>query len=114
MCGFVGITGNVTGWTTQPGQSVSSKTQDGVRYLSNSNFPQNSYRKLKFVFDRTNKRCYFYANGVLLGYATMNADLINCSTIRITKEVSSGTYPMIKNVRVAAFSTLADAQAYNG
>ena len=113
-CAFVGITGNVTGWTTQSGQSVSSKTQDGVSYRLNDNFPQNSYRKLKLVFDRTNKRCYFYANGVLLGYATMNADLINCRTIQLQKEQDSGMYPKIKNVRVAAFSTLADAQAYNG
>lgn len=112
--GFVGITHNVTGWTTQSGQSITSKTVDGVSYRLSDKFLQNAYTKLKFVFDRTNKRCYVYANGTLLGYATMNADMINCRKIRLQREQSSGTYPMIKNVRVAAFSTLADAQAYNG
>lgn len=112
--GFVGITGNVTGWTTQSGQTVTSKTQDGVSYRLNGNWGKGAWKKIKLVFDRTNKRCYFYVAGVLLGYATMNADMINCKNIGLQKEVSSGTNSHIKNIRVAGFSTLADAQAYNG
>lgn len=112
--GFVGITGNVTGWTTQSGQTVSSKTQDKVSYRLNDNWGRGSWKKIKLVFDRTNKRCYFYIAGILIGYATMNADMINCKNIGLMKEQSSGTNSHIKNVRVAGFSTLADAQVYNG
>ena len=112
--GFVGITGNVTGWTTQSGQSVSSKTQDNISYRISGKWGRGAWKKIKLVFDRTNKRCYFYVAGVLLGYATMNDDMINCKNIGLLKEVSSGTNSHIKNIRVAGFSTLADAQAYNG
>lgn len=112
--GFVGITGNVTKWTTQSGQTVSSVSVDKISYRLNDNWGKGSWKKIKLVFDRTNKRCYFYINGILIGYATMNADMINCKNIGLLKEQSSGTNSHIKNVRVAGFSTLEDAQAYNG
>ena len=112
--GFVGLADSVTNWTTEAGQTISSKTQDGVSYRLSSHWVNNKYTRIKFVFDRINKYCYFYAENVLLGYATLTTDLITCKYFGIVKETSSGAYPAIKNIRVAGFSTLAAAQAYNG
>ena len=111
--GFVGITGNVTGWTTQSGQTVTSDNQDGVSYRC-SNRWSNAWKRVKFVFDRNNKRCYFYISGTLLGYTTMNVDPIALKNIGVMKETNGSSTQSVKNIRVAAFSTLTDAQAYNG
>lgn len=112
--GFVGLTAAVTNWITEAGQTISSKTQDGVSYRLSSRWVNNVYTRIKFVFDRINKYCYFYAADVLLGYATLNTDLLNCKYFGLVRETSSGVYPAIKNIRVAGCSTLAAAQAYNG
>ena len=112
--GFVGISDNVTNWTTESGQNVSSKTQDGVSYRITSAWTVNSYPVIKLVADRTNYKCYFYVNNTLIGYASMNDDMLKCKSIQICRELSRGSIPKIKNIRVAGFSTLAAAQAYNG
>lgn len=110
--GFVGITGKVTGWTTEAGQNVTSKTQDGVSYRISSLWQINTYVNLKLIQDRTTYNCYFYINDTLIGYASMSVDLLTCNKLELTNEVNSSA--KVKNVRVAAFSTLAAAQAYNG
>jgi hypothetical protein len=112
--GFVGVTWKVTSWTTQTGQNVTSKTQDGVSYKKSSLWSYNSYIRLKIVFDRTTKKAYTYIENNLLGYANVSVDMLNCKYIGLMKEVSSGLYPKVKNIRVAGFLTLAEAQTYNG
>ena len=112
--GFVGITGKVTGWTTQSGQTVSTGTLNNISYRFSSKWQAGGYPKIKIVFDRTNKRGYFYIDGTLIGYATMNADMINVKKIGLLAETGSSDLAKVKNIRVAGFSTLADAQAYNG
>ena len=110
--GFVGIAGKVTGWTTEVGQNVTSKTQDGVSYRLSSLWQKNTYVNLKLIQDRTTYNCYFYINDTLIGYASMSVDLLTCNNLRLLNEINASA--KVKNVRVAAFSTLAAAQAYNG
>lgn len=110
--GFVGITGKVTGWTTEAGQNVMSKTQDSVSYRISSLWQKNTYVNLKLIQDRTTYNCYFYINNTLIGYASMSVDLLTCNKLQLMNEVNASA--KVKNVRVAAFSTLAAAQAYNG
>lgn len=110
--GFVGITGKVTGWTTEAGQNITSKTQDGVSYRLSSLWQKNTYVNLKLIQDRTTYNCYFYINDTLIGYASMSVDLLTCNKLDLVNEVNASA--KVKNVRVAAFSTLAAAQAYNG
>lgn len=108
--GFVGITHKVTGWTTAAGQSVSSKSQDNVSYRISSLWSRNNYVNLKFIQDRTNYNCYFYINNTLIGYASMNADLITSDNIQLINEVNATA--KVKNVRVAGFANLTDAQEW--
>lgn len=110
--GFVGITEKVTGWTTEAGQNVTSKTQDGVSYRISSLWQKNTYVNLKLIQDRTTYNCYFYINDTLIGYASMSVDLLTCNKLMLANEANASA--KVKNVRVAAFSTLAAAQAYNG
>lgn len=112
--GFVGITWKVTNWTTQSGQNVTSQTQDGVSYKKSSLWSYDSYIRLKIVFDRITKKAYTYIEDTLLGYANVSVDMLNCKYIGLMKEASTGLYPKVKNIRVAGFSTLTAAQAYNG
>ena len=110
--GFVGIGDAVTGWTTASGQSVSSKSQDGVSYRLSPLWSRNNYVSLKFIQDRTNYNCYFYINDTLIGYASMNRDLLVCDNIQLMNELNATA--RVKNVKVAGFANLADAQAWNG
>lgn len=108
--GFVGITSSVTGWTTAAGQSVTSKSQDGVSYRLSSLWSRNNYVNLKFIQDRTNYNCYFYIDNTLLGYASMNADLLTCNNIYLVNE--TGASAKVKNVRAAGFANLTAAQEW--
>lgn len=113
--GFVGITGAVTGWTTEDGITIESKNRDGVEYKMSPSWNSDSiWHKIKIVFDRTDYKGYFYLDGTLLGYVTMNNDMLNCTHIELLKEQSSGTNSHVKNVKVAGFSTLDAAKNYNG
>ena len=110
--GFVCIAEKVTGWTTEAGQNVTSKTQDDLSYRISSLWQKNTYVNLKLIQDRTTYNCYFYINDTLIGYASMSVDLLTCNKVELMNEVNASA--KVKNVRVAAFSTLAAAQAYNG
>lgn len=115
--GFVGITSNVTAWTSQSGApTVGSFTQDGVTYrYCSSKFTKGTYARFKIAFDRPNKRGYVYIGGTLLGYVTMNTDPINIGKFGLMSE-QGRTYEIaaLKNIRVSGFSTLASAQEWNG
>lgn len=108
--GFVGIADAVTGWTTASGQSVTSTSVDGVSYRRSSLWSRNNYVNLKFIQDRTNYNCYFYINNTLIGYASMNRDLLVCNNIQLMNELSATA--KVKNVRVAGFANLTDAQEW--
>ena len=110
--GFVGITGNVTGWTSASGQATTAFTADGVTYIVTDKWLIDNWVNLKFVFDRIENKCYFYVNNELIGYAVMNADILTCDHLHIAKETS--TYAYLKNLKVAAFANLNDAQVWNG
>lgn len=110
--GFVAIAGHVTGWTTEAGQTVTTRSTDNTSYRISSLWQRNNYVNLKLIQDRTTHNCYFYINDTLIGYASMNVDLLTCNNIELANEINASA--KVKNVRVAAFSNLADAQAYNG
>lgn len=115
--GFVGITSNVTGWTTASGApSVGSFTQDGVSYrYCSSKFTKGNYARFKIAFDRPNKIGYVYIGGTLLGYVTMNTDPINIKKFGLLSELGRPyEIAALKNIRVSGFNTLARAQAWNG
>jgi hypothetical protein len=114
--GFVGITSNVTAWTTQSGApSVGSFTQDGVSYrYCSSKFTKGTYARFKIAFDRPNKLGYVYIGGTLLGYVTMNTDPINIHKFGLMSEQGrSYEIAKMKNIKVSGFTTLAAAQAWS-
>ena len=113
--GFVGINANVTGWTTSSGApSVGSFTQDGASYrYCSSKFTKGNYAKFKLVFDRNAKTCYTYIGDTLLGTVTLNIDPITIVKFGLMKETSSGSSAKMKNIKVAGFKYLSDAQNWN-
>lgn len=112
--GFVGITGNVTGWTTASGETVTSYTKDGVSYRMTSRWPRSTnWYNIKIIFDRTANRGYFYVATNQIGYVTFNTDPINIKNIGLQKEQSSSAaVAKVKNVKVCGFINWDDAVAY--
>lgn len=114
--GFVGITGNVTAWITQPGApSIGSYTLNSVSYrYCSSKFTKGTYARFKIAFDRPNKLGYVYIGGTLLGYITMNTDPINIKKFGLQSE-QGRTYEIakMKNIKVAGFDNLSNARNWS-
>ena len=115
--GFVGITSNVTGWTTASGApSIGSFSLNGVSYrYCSSKWTRGNYATFKIAFDRPNKIGYLYIGGTLLGYVSMNTDPLNIKKFGLLSEQGRNyEIAALKNIRVSGFNTLARAQAWNG
>ena len=113
--GFLAMTNNVTNWSASPSApAVSAFKADGIYFQTCSSlFRNEEYTHFKIVFDRINKSGYIYANNVLIGCATITEDPICIDTITLTLE--AGSKPAYtKNIKVAGFSTLDKALAWNG
>lgn len=102
-------------WTTN---------QDASQYINIINnrgvfstlWPRNTYSQFKLVCDRSNKICYVYIDGILHGYVSnFSNDLLTWNMIYLYSDTGgSSEIAAVKNIKVAGFNTLEDAQSWNG
>lgn len=114
--GFVGIQGGVTAWTTDSSApSIGSYTLNSVSYrYCSSKWTRGNYARFKIVFDRNNKIGYLYISGTLLGYVTLNVDPITIQKFGLLSEQGrSYEIAALKNIKVAGFKNLTDAQNWS-
>lgn len=101
-------------WTTDPdaAQYVTVNNRGASTYL----WPENTYKPFKLVCDRANHTCHVYIDGVYLGYASnFSNDLITWNIIYLYSDQGrSYEIAAVKNIKVAGFSDLASARAWEG
>lgn len=101
-------TGNGKTWTTDA--SATSLVTD----CSTPLWPENTYSRFKIVCDRTTSTCYLYIAGTYLGIAAgFSDDLLTWNQIYLYSDQGrSYEIAAVKNIKVAGFSTLDAARAW--
>lgn len=124
--GICGLTGSVSKFTKDPSFSDTlwSTTVNDIEYkcmhhyhlcVGNPDLAQ----LMRIIFDRINKRGYVYYYSYdqwhLVGYGTMNVDplVINNLAVQISSASNTDVKSMVKNIKVAGFTTFEAAQAWN-
>lgn len=112
---FIAFGSASTNWHTDPDATSYIQIIDNV-YVNTTLWPKATYKTFKYVFDRTNHRTYFYCEGIYLGYTDiLTEDAIKFNYVTLYSDQNrSYEIAKIKNVKVAGFSTLSDARAWNG
>ena len=114
--GFVGIQSNVTAYSIASGSPSQSTTKlnNATYYCCSSKWPKSTYSRFKLVFNRNAKTCLVYIGGSLLGTATLNTDPINITKFGLMSEQArSYEIAAMKNIKVAGFKNLTDAQNWS-
>ena len=102
-------------WTTDPG-ATQYVTVQSWRGAFTSLWPENTYKPFKLVCDRANHICHVYIDGVYLGYVSnFSNDLLTWNIIYLYSDQGrSYEIAAVKNIKVAGFSDLASARAWEG
>lgn len=101
-------------WNTDT--SASSLVTVNSYGVSSTLWPENTYKPFKMVCDRSGHICHIFIDGTYLGYVSnFSNDLITWNMIFLYSDQGRDyEIAAVRNIKVAGFSNLQDAMAWEG